>query len=138
MLASDRNLTIKSLYTKLINLTAMFLKTSYGRSKSQLRLKFSSLWLKNILTEDNLLRRGWVGSKMCIFCGRDETVNHLFFQCYAASFVQSLLKCDFILNSTPNAFSDFFGNWIRSSPKNDKKLVLARVSNFLVCLEMQK
>ncbi|WVZ97749.1 hypothetical protein U9M48_043263 [Paspalum notatum var. saurae] len=32
-----------------------------------------------ILVEDNLARRNWEGSLACVFCHKEETINHLFF-----------------------------------------------------------
>jgi zinc-binding in reverse transcriptase len=46
------------------------------------------LWLvqKNkILTNDNLIIRGWIGDDKCIFCNVLETVSHLFIHCPLAS-----------------------------------------------------
>ena len=34
-----------------------------------------------ILTKDNLAKRNWQGSKMCVFSHHDETIKHVFFQC---------------------------------------------------------
>lgn len=31
---------------------------------------------KSILSKDKLLKRGWSGSKMCVFCGHDENIEH--------------------------------------------------------------
>lgn len=89
------------------------------------------LWLvnrKSILTKDNLLKRGWQGDKSCAFCGQDECIDHLFFQCSAARLVWSLLKCAFDLNSTPINLDDCFSRWIKTFPKQDKILVLVGVS----------
>lgn len=89
------------------------------------------LWLvnrKSILTKDSLPKRGWKGNKMCVFCGKDETVDHPFFNCSATSLVWSLVKCAFGLKSTPSSMEECFGNWVKSFSKNDKKLVLVGVS----------
>ncbi len=43
------------------------------------------LWLvarNSLLTEDNLIKRGWVGPSICCLCCREaETLEHLLFQC---------------------------------------------------------
>ncbi|WVZ64590.1 hypothetical protein U9M48_014085 [Paspalum notatum var. saurae] len=38
-----------------------------------------------ILTNDNLAKHNWQGSKQCSFCHSDETIKHLFFEYYFAS-----------------------------------------------------
>jgi zinc-binding in reverse transcriptase len=50
------------------------------------------LWLiqkNNILTRDNLSKRGWTGTKICIFCSADEIMEHLFIHCSVASCIWS-------------------------------------------------
>jgi zinc-binding in reverse transcriptase len=42
------------------------------------------MWLvrkKQILTKDNLVKRGWLGNTKCVFCGANETIDHLFVSC---------------------------------------------------------
>lgn len=122
---------MSSLFTgKLIESLCNFPQKILCKVKVPAKIK-DFLWLmvrKNYLTNDNLLMSGWAGNKMCIFCGRDETINHLFFQCSVANLVWSLLKCTFSLNSTLTALNDCFGIWIGSFLKNEKKLVLVGVS----------
>lgn len=57
---------------------------------------------KSILTKDILLRMGKV-IKAVFFCGQDESIYDLFFQCSAARLIWSLLKCAFALNCTPTS-----------------------------------
>lgn len=76
------------------------------------------------MTKDNLLKRGWKGSKQCIFCGQDETIDHLFFKCSGAVLIWNLLKYAFDLNAIPDSLTVCFGSWLRSFPKENKILVL--------------
>jgi zinc-binding in reverse transcriptase len=42
------------------------------------------MWLvrkRKILTQDQLLRRGWDGNSYCVFCGQYEDIDHLLVQC---------------------------------------------------------
>jgi len=48
----------------------------FGRLLFNLKFQFS-VGNKKILTKDNLLKRGWTGDSTCVFCGGEETVNHL-------------------------------------------------------------
>jgi zinc-binding in reverse transcriptase len=47
--------------------------------KSKKREK--KITIKNILTEDNLKKKGWQGEENCVFCNELETVDHLFINC---------------------------------------------------------
>jgi hypothetical protein len=53
----------------------------------------SLMWLimrNNILTKDNLLKRGWHGDDTCHICGMKESVNHLLLNCSVARPVWSI------------------------------------------------
>jgi hypothetical protein len=45
-----------------------------------------------ILTKDNLVKRNWHGSTQCVFCHRDEKINHLFSNCRFARTIWSLIQ----------------------------------------------
>jgi hypothetical protein len=50
---------------------------------------------KVILTKDNLIKRNWNGNTSCCFCDKDESIQHLFFECplaklYGALFIWRL------------------------------------------------
>ncbi|KAG8071941.1 hypothetical protein GUJ93_ZPchr0006g45670 [Zizania palustris] len=84
------------------------------------------LWLarKNkILTRDNLIKRAWKGGNTrCTFCGFDESVNHLFFECVVARFVWRVVKVCFNLGP----FTDFdyvWQTWFTTLNKSTKKVV---------------
>ena len=51
--------------------------------KIPLKNKIFAWYLRRgvILTKDNLAKCNWHGSKRCVFCYKDETINHLFFEC---------------------------------------------------------
>ena len=57
---------------------------------------------KSILTRDTLRERGGVCTKNCLFCGQDESINHLFFKCPLARYVWNIvsvstgLNCQFV------------------------------------------
>ena len=44
-----------------------------------------------ILTKDNLAKCNWHGSKKCVFCHKDETIKHLFFECKFANSIWSII-----------------------------------------------
>jgi len=41
-------------------------------------------WHDRVKTAQQLRKRKWDGSKQCKYCGKEETVDHLLFQCPAA------------------------------------------------------
>ena len=51
------------------------------KMKIPLKTKVFAWYLRRgvILTKDNLAKRNWHGSKKCVFCHHDETIQHLFF-----------------------------------------------------------
>ena len=57
---------------------------------------------KSILTKDNLLHRGWKGDEKCPFCGREESINHLFISCSVARLLWNILKSAFNLTDIPD------------------------------------
>ena len=74
-------------------------------------------WLivrKSILTKDNLIKRGWRGKQGCVYCGQDETIDHLFFTCSAAKLLWRLIKCSFNLKTSPKGVDDCMGPWAKS------------------------
>ena len=56
------------------------------RAKISLKLKIFlwMAWHDRIQTAQQLKRRNWDGSKRCKYCGLEESVDHLLFQCPAA------------------------------------------------------
>jgi hypothetical protein len=64
-----------------------------------------------ILTKDNLAKRSWQGSKVCCFCHKDETIQHLFFDCRFAQAVWSIIHVALGL-SQPRSVSNMFGSWL--------------------------
>jgi hypothetical protein len=47
---------------------------------------------KKIITWENLAKRGLIGPSRCILCGeKEETMNHLFFECQLSKYIWSLI-----------------------------------------------
>ena len=68
-----------------------------------------------ILTKDNLLKRNQNGSKSCVFCSRDETIEHLFFECLYAKFLWRAIH--FVLGLKPT-----LNEWIYFMIGTNKKV----------------
>jgi hypothetical protein len=62
--------------------------------KTPLKIKIFLWYLRKgvILTKDNLAKCSWQGSLTCAFCHKEETINHLLFECRLALSVWSVLQ----------------------------------------------
>lgn len=129
------------LYRQLVMSECGFPQKFLWKTKVPSKIKLF-LWLMvkiNILTKDNLIKRGWSWGKACVFCGQDENIDHLFFQCSVARLIWSLLKYSFELRTVPDCLNRCFGRWLSSFPKNSKQMVLVGESAiFLDHLEMSQ
>jgi hypothetical protein len=72
-----------------------------------LKIKIFIWYMKKevVLTKDNLTRWNWTGSKQCNFCLGDESIQHLFYDCYYARFLWGYLLPHPIFKAKPNARS---------------------------------
>ena len=75
-----------------------------------------------ILTKDNLAKRNWHGSKKCVFCHKDETIKHLFFECTFARSIWSIIQICSIL-FPPCSIANIFGNWLNGVDRRFKRLI---------------
>jgi hypothetical protein len=81
--------SIDSMYNALILPDVPIDKSSNNKLwklKILLRIKVFGWYLRKglVLTKDNLAKRNWHGSKMCVFCHQDKTIKHIFLQCRVA------------------------------------------------------
>jgi hypothetical protein len=79
--------SVDSMYKALIQSdTPVFTNKKIWSMKIPLKTKIFAWYLRRgiILTKDNLVKRNWQGSKKCVFCHHDETIDHLFFNCQFA------------------------------------------------------
>ena len=75
--------SVKSMYADLMNGQVPFRHKYIWKLKVPLKIRIFMWFLqkKVILTKDNLIRRRWTGSKQCVFCHSNETVEHIFISC---------------------------------------------------------
>lgn len=88
--------TIKSVYNALtVNDSGPYHKKIW-KSKVPAKIK-NFLWMISnnaTLTKGNMIKRKWAGDPSCFFCTKDESANHLFFQCSSAKAVWAITaKC---------------------------------------------
>lgn len=96
------------------------------------------MWLvvkNSILTRDNLLHRGSKGPKKCVFCGLDESIDHLFLQCCVARFVWRVMWCTFNISQIPTSMQQMC-DWIYSF--NSKNMKLPAISIAALCWKILK
>jgi hypothetical protein len=72
--------SVKSHYLAMIHSDIPNLNKIMWKLKAPLKIKIFMWYLQRgvILTKDNLAKRSWQGSKVCCFCHKDETIQHLF------------------------------------------------------------
>jgi hypothetical protein len=75
---------------------------------------------KVILTKDNLIKRKCQGSKTC--CEKDETIQHLFFDCPLAKIVWRIIHMSFGI-LPPKNITNLFGNWLYGLDKRVKSQI---------------
>ncbi|WVZ88935.1 hypothetical protein U9M48_035402 [Paspalum notatum var. saurae] len=85
--------------------------------KAPLKIKIFLWYLRKgiILTKDNLAKRNWQGSLTCASCHKEETINHLFFECHLARVVWSILQMATGINPPQNV-EHMFGDWLHGYP----------------------
>ena len=81
--------TVKSMYLDLLDDQTKYLRKYIWKMKVPLKIKIFMWFLhrKVILTKDNLARRNWEGNQSCVFCDKNETIQHLFFECPLARII---------------------------------------------------
>jgi len=68
------------------------------------------------------------GSPLCNICGKQETVDHIFFRCVLAKFMWACFKEALGWDRAPSGWQDFLDNWIPMGCKNyNAKLFLLTI-----------
>ncbi|WVZ81320.1 LOW QUALITY PROTEIN: hypothetical protein U9M48_028710, partial [Paspalum notatum var. saurae] len=79
--------SVSSMYKHLVS-NGLKVSQEIWHLKIPLKVKIFLWFFKRgvILTKDNLAKRNWKGRKNCEFCSKQETIQHLFFECHYAKF----------------------------------------------------
>jgi hypothetical protein len=80
-----------------------------------------------LLTKDNLAKRLWIGCTKCVFCGDQETVEHLFISCPFVKLLWRTVNFTFGLRSLSNV-TNMFGNWLNGVDRQSKAMIRIGVS----------
>jgi hypothetical protein len=83
-LHKNRKFSVASIYNALIQPDMSIDKISHNKLwklKIPLRINVFGWYLRKgvVLTNDNLARWNWHGSKKCVICHHDESIKHLFY-----------------------------------------------------------
>ena len=121
--------SVQSFYAALIGNDQVPIRNWFWFIKIPLKVKIFLWYLKRgiVLTKDNLLKRNWRGSSKCCFCIKDETIQHLFFECPFAHIAWWVVQCVFNL-VPPVSMAHMFGNWLNGIPQVLKSQLLVGVS----------
>jgi hypothetical protein len=93
------------------------------------------LWLvlkkKNIRTKDVLLKRGGKCTKNCLFCGKEESINHLFFACPLARYIWNIVSCATALKCQFDNVENCFNVWLKGFGGKKRKMLSLGVTAVL-------
>jgi hypothetical protein len=84
--------------------------------EDQIKIFMRFLHRKVILTKDNLVKRNWQGNTSCCFYDKEESIQHLFFECPLAKIVWRLFHMTFGI-PPPKNVKNLFGNWLAGIDK---------------------
>jgi hypothetical protein len=90
-----------------------------------------------VLTNDNLAKKNWNGGKQCCFCHANETVKHLFFDCYYAKFMWGLSYLPFNI-IPPRSVQHLYGSWLNQFQGKLKRQALAGALAFCWAIWLSK
>jgi hypothetical protein len=124
--------SVKSMYEDCMNDNTPYMKKYIWKLKIPLKIKIF-LWFlskKVLLTKDNLVKRRWTGCTNCVFCGEQETVEHLFIACPLAKLIWRTVTFTHDL-PPPTNITNMFGNWLNGVDKPSKALI--RIGVLALC-----
>jgi hypothetical protein len=121
--------SVKSMYEDLMNDQSPQSRNFIWKLKIPLKNKIFMWFLhhKVLLTKDNLAKRQWTGCTKCVFCGEEETIEHIFLSCPVARLIWKTVNFTYNLPS-PSNISHMFGSWLDGVEKHDKAIVRIGVS----------
>jgi hypothetical protein len=107
----------------------LFWEIISGRLKFRLRLRFSCGFFSNkiLLTKDNLAKYHWNGCTKYVFCGEQETIQHLFIECPLAKLLWRTVNFTYDL-PPPTNITNMFGNWLNGVDRQSKSFIRIEVS----------
>jgi hypothetical protein len=134
---AKKKFSVKSMYAHLCSADTEKPSKKLWKAKIPLKIKIF-MWLiqlNAILTKDNLAKRKWQGDKRCSFCNEEESIVHLFFDCYLARYIWSLITWVIGGNRRPSNLSQYW-DWSNMFLPANKKIHMVGLS--AVCWALWK
>lgn len=124
-LSMNGRFSVKSHYAALMLRNIPNVNKELWKLKAPLKFKIFLWYLRKgiILTKDNLAKRNWQGSLSCASCHKEETIQHLFFDCRFARSVWSVFLMATGINQPQNV-DHMFGDWLQGFNSVLKPLLL--------------
>ena len=125
----DGTFSTRSMYYILINNPNFNSNCVLWKLKLPLKIKIFLWYLGRgvTLTKDNLAKRRWQGSPKCSFCNQNESIQHLFFDCYLAKTVWRIIYFALKIDQPIN-INHIIGDWESNKGSTHKKLLLTGVA----------
>jgi hypothetical protein len=138
-LHQHENFSVHYMYLALITNGEAIRNTLIWRLKIPLKNKKFMWYLQKevVLTNDNLAKKNWNGGKQCCFCHANETVKHLFFDCYYAKFMWGLSYLPFNI-IPPRSVQHLYGSWLNQFQGKLKRQALAGALAFCWAIWLSK
>jgi len=123
--------TVKSMYAALIN-NGVRVSRDIWQTKLPMKIEVFMLYLKRgvILTKDNLVKRNWHGNTCCCFCNFNESIQHLFFDCFYAKFLWRSIHMLFGI-VVPINMTELYQHWSKLGTKKYNSLLLTTAAALL-------
>jgi hypothetical protein len=109
------------MYLDLLDGHTVFLRKYIWKLKVPPKISISMWFLhrKVILRKENLIKRKWQGNTVCCFCDKEETIQHLFFECPLAKVIWRIVHMSFGI-SPPKNITNMFENWLKGLQRRVK------------------
>jgi hypothetical protein len=75
-----------------------------------------------------LLHRGGDCPAKCLFCGKNESINHLFFECPLARYLWNVVSCATGFNCQFQSADQCFNSWLKSFALGKRKILTVGVA----------
>jgi hypothetical protein len=122
LLTKSGQFTVKYFYLASQNFGAVPHKFLW-KVKIPLRIK-TFIWLvlkKSILTKDELVHMGGWCNPQCMFCGKNETTDHLFFLCPLARYMWNVVSVALGVSCQFTNVKSCLLIWLKQFTRNKKK-----------------
>jgi hypothetical protein len=125
--------SINSMYRALISDNRVRYDMTLWKLKIPLHIKIFMWYVKRgvVLTKDNLITHNWKGCKLCAFCIKPESIQHIFLDCHLAKFLWRVVPVTFNIDFATSV-EHMFNGWANSVGFQLKKFLLTEGFNSLL------